>query len=399
MDLLNDKWIPIKQVHNRPITHVSINDVMNLPLSSLAFSRFEFHCAFLLLMLGIKKYPFKDCSVLDNTERFIQNSDAQDGRKKPINFLLLDYPSENSIRNNTKHFVKHDNCTQMCISCAVIALYAKTQLVSGGNRGLRSGIYSNTVLYFLEKETVRETIEANTSNDADISVYFSTPNYYWLDLEKTIHGECSICGSNSYVITHFWEKGKPAHEILNYGVTPHTAQTINGKRFIVSGEDPEIKIIDGCSTGSYKFIPPKVISNSAKIGDNIIALNTFYNNSKLVKMSSHEFKLREKIDWKPIQICIEGILKINSSLDKPKIDFTSPLAAEIQYRISKNMLTGYKDNEYLASLNILNMYCPLLRSDPVQLMKKMEIWEQCHLNIEKLNRLKIERNNLNEPIT
>ncbi|MDE9429861.1 type I-E CRISPR-associated protein Cse1/CasA [Xenorhabdus bovienii] len=398
MDLLNDKWIPIKEDHGRPITHVSINDVMNLPLSSLAFSRFEFHYAFLLLMLGLKKHPFKDCPVLGKTARFIQNSDAKNGTRKPINLLLLDSPSENAIRNNTDHFVKRDNCQQMCISCAVIALYVKTQFFGAGGPGLRPGIYYNTVIYFLEKETVREAIEANTSDDADVSVYFSTPNYYWLDLENTIHGECSMCGRNSHVITHFWQKGKPEHEILNYGVTPHTAQTINDKRFIVSGEDPEIKIIDGCSTGSYKFIPPKVISNSAKTGDNIIALNTFYNKAKLVKMSTHRFKLREKIDWRPIKDCVECILKINSSLDNPKIDFTSSLAAEIQLRISENMLTGYKDNEYRASLNVLDMYCPLPSSNPLRFMKKMEIWRKFYIYIKILNKARIAINNFNNII-
>ncbi|MDE9544165.1 hypothetical protein [Xenorhabdus bovienii] len=82
MNLLNDKWVPVMQ--NGEFTRITIDEAMNLPLSHLAFSRFEFHYAFLLLMIGVKRYPYKSYSVLNGIERFVQDSKAQEGILKNI---------------------------------------------------------------------------------------------------------------------------------------------------------------------------------------------------------------------------------------------------------------------------------------------------------------------------
>ncbi|MDC9589811.1 hypothetical protein PSI23_11005 [Xenorhabdus sp. XENO-10] len=389
MDLLNDKWVPVMQ--NGEFTRITIDEAINLPLSHLAFSRFEFHFAFLLLIIGIKKYPYKSWSVLSESERFMQDSRAQSGNLKPIGLLLLNSPSEIGIKNNTDHFVKRNNCQQMCVPCATIALYTKTQFVSAGGVGLRAGMYFNTVTYFIEKETLGETIKINTSGSKDTSIYFSTPNYYWLDSSSPTHGECSICGNNTHVITYFWQKGKPESEKLIYEPTPHNARTINSKRFMVPPVSSEISIIDGCSRGSYRAIPPEVVSSNATIGDNIIALNIFSEKAKLIKLSAHKFKLREKFEWTPIQLCVEAVLKMNIGGLNP--DFESTLAGEVYHNISNNILyCGY--NEFRSSLNVLDMYCPNSpdqNGNPLQFMKKMKIFEHYHSEIKKFNKVRLAR--------
>ncbi|WP_258086594.1 type I-E CRISPR-associated protein Cse1/CasA [Xenorhabdus bovienii] len=389
MDLLNDKWIPVMQ--NGGFTRITIDEAMNLPLSHLAFSRFEFHYAFLLLMIGVKKYPYKFYTVLNGIERFVQDPKAQEGTLKNIDLLLLDSPSESAIKKNTDHFVKRNNCQQMCEPCAAIALYTKTQFVSPGGTGLRPGMYFNTVTYFIEKETLGETIKSNTSDSADTSIYFSIPNYYWLDSSSRSHGECSICGKNTHVITHFWQKGKPESEKPIYELTPYNARTINSKRFMVSPELPEISIIDGCSRSSYQAIPPEVISINATIGDNIIALNIFYEKAKLRKLSSHKFKLREKFEWTPIKLCVEAVLKMNTGGFNP--DFKSTLAGEVYHNISDNILhCNY--NEFRSSLNVLDMYCPNSpnqNGNPLQFMKKMKIFEHYQSEIKRINKIRLAR--------
>ncbi|MDC9592765.1 hypothetical protein [Xenorhabdus sp. IM139775] len=150
MDLLNDKWVPVN--NNGVITHMAIDEIHNLPLSALAFSRFDFYYAFLLLLIGLTHYKSKTYPVLGDSERFMQNIRATNGKQKPISVLLLDAPSENAVKNNTDHFAKRGLCSQMCIPCATIALYAKTQFESAGGVGLRPGLFYNTVSYFIEKK-------------------------------------------------------------------------------------------------------------------------------------------------------------------------------------------------------------------------------------------------------
>ena len=84
--------------------------------------------------------------------RFMQDFDlrAADGDAVNISSLLIESPGENTIKNNSDHFIKRDHVRLMCPHCAGLALFTlQTNAPSGGagNRtGLRGGGPLTTLL-------------------------------------------------------------------------------------------------------------------------------------------------------------------------------------------------------------------------------------------------------------
>ena len=88
--------------------------------------------------LRAKFDPFVDCFYLDGYgPRFMQDLELKKETAKvkeySIYALLIDAPGENTVKNNTDHFVKRDCVIGMCYPCAATALFTlQTNAPSGG---------------------------------------------------------------------------------------------------------------------------------------------------------------------------------------------------------------------------------------------------------------------------
>lgn len=183
--------------------------------------------------------------------RFMQDFDlrAAGGEAVGIGSLLIEAPGENSIKNNSDHFIKRGQIDGMCSHCAALALFTlQTNAPAGGagNRtGLRGGgplttlliaddgagtprsLWQTLWLNVLERHhhlkhmregksaahltfpwlASIEAIQAPGSETAPVQVhpshvFWGMPRRIRLDLEGTSAGTCDICGRPSDKLIH-----------------------------------------------------------------------------------------------------------------------------------------------------------------------------------------------------
>lgn len=74
--------------------------------------------------------------------RFMQDFDlrAVDGEPVGIGSLLIEAPGENTIKNNSDHFIKRGQTTRLCPHCAALALFTLQVNAPAGGAGHRTGL-------------------------------------------------------------------------------------------------------------------------------------------------------------------------------------------------------------------------------------------------------------------
>ena len=74
--------------------------------------------------------------------RFMQDFDlrAGDGESVGLGGLLIESPGENTVKNNSDHFIKRDHVQHLCPHCVGLALFALQTNAPAGGAGNRTGL-------------------------------------------------------------------------------------------------------------------------------------------------------------------------------------------------------------------------------------------------------------------
>lgn len=179
--------------------------------------------------------------------RFMQDFDlrAADGEPVGIGSLLIEAPGENTIKNNSDHFVKRARVSTLCPHCAALALFTLQVNAPAGGAGHRTGLRGGGPLTTLlvadnsagEARSLWHTLWLNvrpqgafleTSGDASKAapyfmfpwcasisaiqkeggqtapaqvhpahVFWATPRRIRLDFDALVNGTCDVCGQPS----------------------------------------------------------------------------------------------------------------------------------------------------------------------------------------------------------
>lgn len=293
MHLLTDQWIPVQRQSGKrefiaptEITTQYASD----PISFLDAPRPDFNGALMQFLIGLlqtahapefrelrssqwrKWYntpPTKEeleilfAPILSafnfdgDGARFMQDLELNNGEMKNIASMLLETPGENTIKDNSDHFIKRDAVTSMCKSCAAMALFdLQINAPSGGSghrTSLRGGgplttlmveknssyilpkLWRNLWLNILPTQEI-VGIERNEKHNlhdifpwiattktsetqrsitlADVhpmQLFWCMPRRIRLDFSATTDGYCDICGiSTEHLLTKYITK--------NYGI-------------------------------------------------------------------------------------------------------------------------------------------------------------------------------------
>lgn len=295
MNLLDTPWIPVRRSDGSRsiIRPAEIADPDNPPVA-LDSPRADFNGALAQFLIGLLQtcYAPKDdrewedrleqpptVAVLDQAfaryrdafevdgagARFMQDYEALEKRltgqkrksaTKPIEWLLIDAPTENTLENNADHFVKRGRVKALCPACAVTALFTlqinapsggvghRTSLRGGGplttllaldpdGSGLPDTLWHHLWLNVLP-QTVRLTGNLQLSEPKDIfpwlaptrtsendqnvtpedahpyQIYWAMPRRIRLDFDHTDDGTCDLCGRRDRLLTRY--------VTLNYGI-------------------------------------------------------------------------------------------------------------------------------------------------------------------------------------
>lgn len=170
MNLLYESWIPVirqsgKQEKIAPWQIVETDD----PILELNAPRPDFNGALMELFIGLlqttvapdshnqwvdwlesppsvdilkeKLVPYKKAfEFMGDSPIFMQDFEEIDGRTNPIGFLMINAPTENTLKDNRDFFVKRKEVETVCPSCAVLALYTMQSYAPGGGRGHRASL-------------------------------------------------------------------------------------------------------------------------------------------------------------------------------------------------------------------------------------------------------------------
>ena len=71
---------------------------------------------------------------------FMQDLTLNEGEPNSIASLLIDYPGENAIKNNTDHFIKRSTEIGFCSACTAMALFCLQINAPSGGSGHRTGL-------------------------------------------------------------------------------------------------------------------------------------------------------------------------------------------------------------------------------------------------------------------
>lgn len=172
MNLIHDAWIPVirrgtqKRVLIRP--YEITEGIDDNPFCLIDAKRPDFTSSYLQFLIGIiqtvmtpqdevhwarlfSNPPSKEqlfhamqkeqryFDLVGDGIRFMQEPTLQAGLK-PIANLLIDSPGENTLEQNTDHFVKRDSVKGMCEACTAASLYTLNTNAPAGGAGIRTSL-------------------------------------------------------------------------------------------------------------------------------------------------------------------------------------------------------------------------------------------------------------------
>ena len=349
MNLIEDRWIPVRRQNGKEEKIAPWELTSNFehnPIVALAAPRPDFQGGLMQFLIGLlqtaappdedsglewenwfeeppepeklraKFDPFVDCFHLDGDgPRFMQDLALKKEIKNikansvHVNALLIDAPGENTVKNNTDHFVKRDCVIGMCYPCAATALFTlQTNAPSGGaghRTSLRGGGPLTTLVALdpqgsgIESETLwhniwlnvldRRMIESEGNIDTQehifpwlaptrtsetgkkthpmdvdpLQMYWGMPRRIRLDFDH-IDGVCDICSNETPVLLKQYvtkNYGVDYSEEWQHHLSPHRIDK-NGKP---SPHHPQpggftYKYWVGLSKGSEFDRPAKVVT-------------------------------------------------------------------------------------------------------------------------------------------
>ena len=282
MNLIEDRWIPVHRQNGEEEKIAPWELTSNFdrnPIVALAAPRPDFQGGLMQFLIGLlqtaappdedndlewekwfeepptpeelraKFDSFVDCFHLDGDgPRFMQDLELKKETPKvkeySIYALLIDAPGENTVKNNTDHFIKRDCVIGMCYPCAATALFTlQTNAPEGGSghrTSLRGGgplttlvaldpqengielesetLWHNIWLNILDKRSIDASIDTEklhrifpwlaptrtsekktgkTTYQTDVhplQMYWGMPRRIRLDFDHVTDGICDVCG-------------------------------------------------------------------------------------------------------------------------------------------------------------------------------------------------------------
>ncbi|MBU2789393.1 type I-E CRISPR-associated protein Cse1/CasA [Acidithiobacillus caldus] len=298
MNLITDQWIPVRHTDGTSgrIRPAQLGAMDNPPVA-LDAPRADFNGALAQFLIGLLQTAFPPADGdewLDRLEqppseqelghafsgyahafdldgdgpRFMQDYEALEktlteqkleNAAKPIEWLLIDSPSENTLENNTDHFVKRGYAARLCPACAATALFTLQLNAPSGGVGHRTSLRGGgplTTLVTLDPKgsdlpdtlwhnlwlnilpaTARLTGNPGRDTPEDIfpwlaptrtsnpeaggqdttpmdahphQMYWAMPRRIRLDFDELHAGSCDLCGAEGQVVRRYFT--------INYGI-------------------------------------------------------------------------------------------------------------------------------------------------------------------------------------
>ena len=170
MNLLEERWMPVR-LHDGGREWVAPHQLSDPRIAAFDADRADFNGALAQFAIGLlqtstpvdsaiewrglfniapdcealKEWfrPYKTAFQFDGDgARFMQDFDLRvtDGESLGIGSLLIETPGENTLKNNSDHFIKRGLVNQLCPGCAALALFTLQLNAPAGGAGHRTGL-------------------------------------------------------------------------------------------------------------------------------------------------------------------------------------------------------------------------------------------------------------------
>ncbi len=278
-NLIDEQWIPVKRRDGTPdmIAPWEVTEkFLENPVVALNAPRPDFNGALIQFLIGLVQTtaapanriewkqrlsspPVPDLlkvrflSVHDSFElggektRFMQDYEGFECKPKPIDWILIGAPTENTLVENRDHFIKRDAVACMCPSCCSAALLAMQINAPMGGPGYRTSIrgggplttivigdgkfgtlWQNVWVNVLEEKTFNTLCNSQKTAPEEsfpwlakynpqvteqeihpAQLFWAMPRRIRLDFNKPRMGKCEVCAVESGVlITSYREVNK-----------------------------------------------------------------------------------------------------------------------------------------------------------------------------------------------
>ena len=155
---------------------------------------------------------------------FMQDFDPLDDQKEePIYQLLMDFPGDNTVKQNTDHFVKRNTVKGLCPACAVTALFTLQTNAPSGGQGHRTSLRGGGPLSALpvadtkapwpDKRRLWRDLWLNVLDKESFLAAFTEENpnrnrpediFPWLAPTKTSEKGESVTPQNANLLQMYW---------------------------------------------------------------------------------------------------------------------------------------------------------------------------------------------------
>lgn len=278
-NLINEKWIPVRRADGKKeiIAPWQVtDDIVSNPIVSLDANRPDFNGALIQFLIGlvqttmapkrdknwenglntplgadVLKNAFEKVSPAFNIDgdipRFMQDFEPDKWKSNKIDKLLVEIPGDNTIKDNTDHFVKRNSIKRMCLACSALALFTLQSNAPKGGSGYRVSLRGGGPLTtIILGDNLWQSIWLNVLNESDFldkygnssltddasifpwmgptrtsendqlttpehvhpaHMFWGMPRRIFLDLKSGEAGNCDLCNQNSSnLITSYFTK-------------------------------------------------------------------------------------------------------------------------------------------------------------------------------------------------
>lgn len=170
MNLLEERWMPVR-LHNGGREWIAPHQLSDPRIAAFDADRPDFNGALAQFAIGLLQTTtpvdnviewrsafsnppgggtltewFQPCETAlefdGDGARFMQDFDlrAKDGEPLGIGSLLIEAPGENTLKNNSDHFIKRGVVNRLCPCCVALALFTLQVNAPAGGAGNRTGL-------------------------------------------------------------------------------------------------------------------------------------------------------------------------------------------------------------------------------------------------------------------
>ncbi len=155
-------------------------------------------------------------NLCGDSHRFMQDLDCADGRKQPIDTLIIGMPGENTLKQNSDLFQKRASVHHLCPTCAAMAIMTLQFNGPPGGAGHRTGLRGGGPLSCVViGKTLTETIWLNVLPEDEFHLGFSGEQkstlsdiFPWMGPLRTSEDGTKTGISDVSQLQQFWGMGR-----------------------------------------------------------------------------------------------------------------------------------------------------------------------------------------------